>query len=113
MHTECMEANRQELLEEIMSVEALIKENPCGMSDGLIGALKEVLHSFIGNHCIEGASKEQVALYFNKDIRTITNWQKRFDDFPKGKKIGYMEKSFNWMDIIHWKLRHRELFAGI
>lgn len=106
-----MESNQQELLVEVMTIETLVKENPCHMKDGLIGALKEVMHSFIGKYCIEHASKEQVALYLGKDIRTISNWQRKYPDFPIGKKTGYIEKSYNWMDIVRWKLKHKELFS--
>lgn len=107
-----MESVQKELIEELLVIETMLKENPCGMEKGLIKALKEVAHSFIGKQCLEGASREQVAKYLQRDVRTLSRWKQEYDDFPTpilspGKK----EVTYNWMDIVHWKLAHKEIYS--
>lgn len=77
---------RQRLLEEWMVMGTIVDENPCGMKNGLFAALREVVHSFIGKACIEGASREQVARYLQHDVRTITRWKEQYPDFPKAER---------------------------
>lgn len=105
-----MENNKQELLEELLTIETLVRENPCRMRDGLIGAIKEVFHSFVGKYCIESASKDQVAIYFNRNVRTITRWMQTYPDFPKPRHEGHHEVSYNWVEVVQWKLKHHDLF---
>ena len=80
------------------------------MHDGLIGAIKEVFHGFVGKYCIESASKDQVATYLHRDVRTITRWSHEYSDFPHPRHEGHHEVSYNWMEVIRWKLNHQELF---
>lgn len=107
-----MEANQEELLKELIIVETMVKENPCRMKQGLLSSLTEVVRSFIGKHCIEGATREQVAKYFQRDVRTISHWKDRYDDFPKVKKDFSQNKTYNWIDIVEWKLKHKELYEN-
>ena len=102
--------DKEELLVELAVIETMVRENPCGLKAGLLHSLKEVVRSFIGNHCVQGATREQVAKYFSRDVRTISHWREKFDDFPTPKKDFANNKTYNWMDIIEWKLRHKELF---
>ena len=101
--------DKEELLMELAVIETMIKENPCGLKDGLLRSLKEVFRTFIGNHCVEGATREQVAKYFGRDVRTISHWKEKYPDFPEPKKNFANNKTYNWMDIIDFKLRHKEL----
>ena len=105
-----MEDNRQQLLEELLTAEVLIRENPCRLNNNVLGALKDVMRSFIGKYCIESASKDQVAIYLQRDVRTISRWMKDYSDFPKPRHEGHHEVSFNWMEVVHWKLKHKELY---
>ena len=102
---------QQELLTELMVVENMIRENPCRMNMGLIGALKEVMRSFVGKYCIESASKDQVASYLQRDVRTITRWQKDYHDFPQPRHEGHREVSYNWHDVVLWKMKHKEIYG--
>lgn len=106
-----MEDNsKEELLAELAVIDIMVKENPCGLKEGLFSSLREVLKSFIGNHCLQGATREQVAKYFGRDVRTISHWKEKYDDFPESKKNFAQNKTYNWMDIIKWKINHKELF---
>jgi hypothetical protein len=44
-------------------------------------------------------------------VRTISHWKERFDDFPKPKKDFAQNKTYNWLDVIEWKIRHKELYG--
>lgn len=107
-----METNKEqeELVEELLVLNTIVQENPCGMNLGLMSALKEVVKSFIGKACIEGASREQVARYLGRDVRTITRWKDQYEDFPKSKHQGHKEISYDWIDVVRWKRKHVELF---
>lgn len=104
--------NKEDLLIELEVIKTMVSENPCGLKEGLFRSLKEVFRSFVGNHCVQGATREQVAKYFNRDVRTLSHWREKYPDFPAPKKDFSMNKTYNWMDIIEWKLRHRELFEN-
>lgn len=68
-----MENKEQEdLLMELMAIEVMVKENPCKVKCGVLASLKDVIHSFIGQHCMAGATREQVAKYLERDVRTIS-----------------------------------------
>ena len=101
---------KEDLLIEIAVVEKLVKENPCRMKAGIFHALRDVVHSFIGKHCIEGATREQVAKYLERDVRTISYWREKYHDFPEPKKDFAHNKTYNWLDVIEWKIRHKELY---
>lgn len=101
---------QQDLLAELMAIEVMVKENPCKVKCGVLASLKEVIHSFIGNHCMAGATREQVAKYFERDVRTISHWREKYDDFPQPKKDFAQNKTYNWIDVVKWKLKHKELF---
>lgn len=106
-----MESKEQEdLLAELMAIEVMVKENPCKVKCGVLSSLREVIHTFIGNHCMAGATREQVAKYFERDVRTISHWREKFDDFPKPKKDFAQNKTYNWLDVVKWKINHKELF---
>lgn len=108
-----MEANNKEdLLIELAVIETMVKENPCGLKEGLLRSLKDVIRSFIGAHCVQGATREQVAKYFGRDVRTLSHWREKYPDFPAPKKDFANNKTYNWMDIIEWKLRHKEIFEN-
>lgn len=94
---------------ELAVINTMIAENPCGLKDSLFSSLKDVIKSIIGTHCIKGATREQVAKYFGRDVRTISHWREKYPDFPEPKKNFANNKTYNWMDIIEFKLRHREL----
>lgn len=101
---------QQDLLAELMAIEVMVKENPCKVKCGVLASLKEVIQSFIGNHCMAGATREQVAKYFERDVRTLSYWREKYDDFPQPKKDFAQNKTYNWIDIVKWKLNHKELF---
>ena len=105
-----MDDIQEELAEELMIMQSLIEENPCKMKHSLLTALKDVVHSFIGKNCIEGASREQVARYFGRDVRTLTRWKNTYADFPVARHNGHKEVSYDWIDIVRWKLSHKELW---
>lgn len=108
-----MERNDQdELLREMLVIETMVKENPCRMKKGLISSLTDVVRSFIGEHCIEGATREQVAKYFQRDVRTLSHWKDKYDDFPKCKKDFAHNKTYRWTDIIEWKLKHKDIWEN-
>ena len=101
---------QQDLLMELMAIEVMVKENPCKVKCGVLASLKEVIHTFIGNHCMSGATREQVAKYFGRDVRTISHWREKYPDFPEVKKDFSQNKTYNWLDIVKWRLKHQELF---
>lgn len=108
-----MESKEQEdLLAELIAIEVMVKENPCRVKCGVLSSLREVIHSFIGTHCMAGATREQVAKYFGRDVRTLSHWKEKYDDFPEPKKDFAMNKTYNWLDIVKWKLKHKELFEN-
>lgn len=102
--------SKEELLAELAVVETMIKENPCGLRVNIFEALKDVVKTFIGTHCVQGATREQVAKYFGRDVRTISHWKEKYDDFPEPQKNFAQNKTYNWMDIIKWKIDHKGLF---
>lgn len=102
--------NKEDLLIELAVIETMVRENPCGLRDGLLRSLKDVIRTFIGNHCVQGATREQVAKYFQRDVRTLSHWKDKYDDFPECKKDFAHNKTYNWMDIIEWKLKHKEIW---
>ena len=69
---------QQDLLMELMAIEVMVKENPCKVKCGVLASLKEVIPTFIGNHCMSGATREQVAKYFGRDVRTISHWREKY-----------------------------------
>ena len=103
-------SSKEELLVELAVVETMIKENPCGLRGSIFEALKDVVKTFIGTHCVQGATREQVAKYFGRDVRTISHWKEKYDDFPKPKKDFAQNKTYNWLDVVKWKINHKELF---
>ena len=103
---------QQDLLAELMAIEVMVKENPCKIKCGVLSSLREVIHAFIGNHCMAGATREQVAKYFERDVRTISHWKEKYDDFPKPKKDFAQNKTYNWIDVVKWKINHKELFEN-
>lgn len=106
-----MENNsKEELLMELAVVNTMITENPCGLKESLFNSLKDVIKSIICAHCIKGATREQVAKYFQRDVRTLSHWKDKYDDFPECKKDFAHNKTYNWMDIIEWKLKHKEIW---
>ena len=108
-----MESKEQEdLLAELMAIEVMVKENPCRVKCGVLSSLREVIHTFIGNHCMAGATREQVAKYFGRDVRTLSHWREKFPDFPKPKKDFAQNKTYNWLDVVKWKINHKELFEN-
>lgn len=108
-----MENKEQEdLLMELMAIEVMVKENPCKVKCGVLASLKDVIHSFIGQHCMAGATREQVAKYLERDVRTISFWKEKYDDFPEPKKDFAKNKTYNWLDIVKWKMKHRELYEN-
>ena len=102
--------NKEDLLRELAVINTMITENPCGLKDSLFSSLKDVIKSIIGTHCIKGATREQVAKYFGRDVRTLSHWKEKFPDFPSPKKDFSANKTYNWMDIIEWKLKHKEIW---
>lgn len=90
----------------------MVRENPCGMKSIVLKSITEVLHSFVGRYCIESASKDQVAKYFNRDVRTITRWQQQYPDFPKPRHEGHHEVSYNWEEVVMWKIKHKEMLGS-
>lgn len=105
-----MENETEELLKELVIVETMIKENPCRMNHTVMSALREVVHTFIGKNCVEGASRDQVARYLERDVRTITRWQQAYEDFPKPRHDGHKEVSYTWTDVVAWKLAHKDIY---
>lgn len=106
-----MERNDQdELLREMLVIETMVKENPCRMKKGLISSLTDVVRSFIGQHCIEGATREQVAKYLGRDVRSLSHYKAKYKDFPDTITNFAHNKTYNWIDIIGWKLKHKDIF---
>lgn len=103
---------QQDLLAELMAIEVMVKENPCKVKCDVLSSLREVIHTFIGNHCMAGATREQVAKYFERDVRTISHWKEKYDDFPQPKKDFAQNKTYNWLDVVKWKINHKELFEN-
>lgn len=102
--------NKEDLLIELAVINTMITENPCGLKESLFSSLKDVIKSIIGTHCIKGATREQVAKYFGRDVRTLSHWREKFPDFPTPKKDFASNKTYNWMEVIEFKLKHPELF---
>lgn len=103
---------REKLLEEIYVAELLIKENPCGMNGVVFKSIAIVIKGLLSNRFMKGASRTQVARYLGRDVRTLTRWQKEYDDFPKAGHDGHLEVSYNWWDVVKWRLKHNELYKG-
>ena len=91
---------KTELINDLADLQTLVRENPCKLSHTLLAALHEVLCNFIGRHCIGTASKDQVAIFFNRDVRTISRWQERYPDFPQPRHNGHREVGYDWMEIL-------------
>ena len=64
----------------------------------------------VGKHCIEGATREQVAKYLERDVRTLSHWREKYHDFPEPKKDFAQNKTYNWLDVIEWKIRHKDIY---
>lgn len=107
-----MENESEELLRELLVVEHIVRENPCKMNTGVIKSLTNVIHNFIGEQCMENASRTDVARYYGRDVRTITRWKEQYPDFPVAHHHGHREISYNWFDVVKWKIKHKELWEG-
>lgn len=101
---------REDLLSELAVIETMVRENLCGLKSSMFNSIKDIFHSVVGNYCLRGATREQVAKYLNRDVRTLSHWKEKYADFPSPKKDFAQNKTYNWMEIISWKLNHRELF---
>ena len=98
--------SKEQLLEDLQVAELMIEQNPCRMPDGVLSALSGTIKGLLGTHFMKGASKEQVAVYLGRDVRTITRWQQQYPDFPKPRHEGHQEVSYNWLEIVRWKVKH-------
>lgn len=104
---------KDQLLEDIQVAELMVKENPCRMPDGVLTAMSWAIKGMLGTHFMKGASKEQVAVYLKRDVRTITRWQSQYKDFPMPRHEGHQEVSYNWLEVIRWKLKHKDIYKGV
>lgn len=102
--------SKDKLLEELQVAELMIAQNPCRMPDSVMGALRVAIKGILGTHFMKGGSRDQVAIYLERDVRTLTRWQKEFPDFPPPRHEGHQEVSYNWMDVVRWKLRHMDIY---
>lgn len=102
--------SKERLLEELHVAELMVMENPCRMPDSVLGALRVAIKGVMGVHFMKGASRDQVASYLERDVRTLGRWAHQFPDFPKARHEGHLEVSYNWMDVVRWKMRHSELY---
>lgn len=98
---------QERLLEELLVINKLIKENPCGMSimtmKGIVAGLRSLFRMVDMD-----MNLEQVSKYFRVDPRTIRRWRKEYDDFPEGKKCGDNNLSFPADKIVEWKIKHKK-----
>lgn len=105
-----MEKAKKSLTEELAVVSMLVNENPCGMPKHVLQALRIGVKTLLGSHIGSGASREQVARYFHKDVRTISRWKTEYDDFPESRHDGHKEIEYDWIEIVRWKMKHSELW---
>lgn len=98
--------SKEQLLEDLQVAELMVAQNPCRMPDGVLSALSGTIKGLLGTHFMKGASKEQVAVYLGRDVRTITRWQQQYPDFPRPRHEGHQEVSYNWLEVVRWKVKH-------
>lgn len=98
--------SKEQLLEDLQVAELMVAQNPCRMPDGVLSALSGTIKGLLGAHFMKGASKEQVAVYLGRDVRTITRWQQQYPDFPRARHEGHQEVSYNWLEVVRWKVKH-------
>lgn len=102
--------SKERLLEDLYVAELMVQQNPCRMPDVVFLALSKTIKGLLGVHFMKGASRDQVAIYLERDVRTLSRWQKTFKDFPQPRHEGHQEVSYNWMDVVRWKLNHTEIY---
>lgn len=102
--------SKDKLLEELQVAELMIAQNPCRMPDSVMGALRVAIKGILGTHFMKGASRDQVASYLKRDTRTLTRWSHQFSDFPKPRHDGHQEVSYNWMDVVRWRMKHADIY---
>ena len=103
-----MKEDSEELLEEVIILEMMIRENPCRMKGSLLSSLADSVRGLFNRYIVNDASREDVARYFGVDVRTITRWRNEYDDFPIPRHNGHREISYCWKDVIGWKMKHKE-----
>lgn len=101
---------KERLLEEIHLAELMVMENPCRMPDKVLAAIYWAIKGLLGDHFMKGASRDQVASYLKRDTRTLTRWSHQFGDFPKPRHDGHQEVSYNWMDVVRWRMKHADIY---
>lgn len=105
-----MEGREDELLNELLVIQTLVVENPCRMNAAVKKGISVAIKTLIGSHLGSGASREQAARYLERDVRTLTRWRELYEDFPKPRHEGHLEISYDWVELIKFKLAHPELF---
>lgn len=101
---------KHQLLEDMQVAELMVRENPCRMPDSVLMALSWTIKGILGAHFMKGASRDQVAIYLERDVRTLTRWMEKYPDFPRPRHDGHQEVNFCWLDVVRWKLRHRDIY---
>lgn len=93
---------KEEIKMELELIDSIITENPCSMPDSALRMLAYGLKQLRKNQTEGAMSKSAVARYLGVSERTITRWQNE-RDFPKPKRRGFRELSYNVDEILEWK----------
>lgn len=102
---------RDELIEAIAVCDVLAHENPCRMKDFSLGLLAKAVKTMVGKEYTKGMNQRAVGKYFGVDARTIQRWARKYPDFPVGRHDGDKEVSYDPLDVVAFKRRHKELFS--
>ena len=102
--------SKEKLLEELQLAELMVQQNPCRMPDSVLSSLRVAIKGILGTHFMKGGSRDQVASYLERDVRTLTRWQKEFPDFPQPRHEGHHDVTYNWIEIVRWKRKHSDIY---
>lgn len=102
--------SKEKLLEDLHVTELMVMQNPCRMPDKVLEAISAAIKGLMGTHFMKGASRDQVASYLERDVRTLARWSHQFADFPVPRHEGHLEVSYNWMDVVRWKMKHMDIY---
>lgn len=103
--------SKEKLLEDLHVAELMVMQNPCRMPDRVLMGMHAAMRGLMGVHWMKGASRDQVASFLERDVRTLARWAHQFPDFPKPRHEGHLEVSYNWMDVVRWKMKHTEIYV--
>lgn len=93
-----MEEGRKRLIDASRQILFLAENNPCQMSDTMLGVIAQSISSLIGTKVKQEMSREQVSRYLGVSTRTLGRMVAK-GEIPKGHRHGHKELSWFVEDI--------------